>query len=175
MFSDKHNACLLRTERRSEAGLEQPSGWTGRGSSWSVLVVFLGPAALFLVVEHGEQHPHVQGRHDDEPHQNCDKHHTFSMLCSHLACLRTRLPQNPFKKPSNVNIYKPLLICLKKTTTSICGLTYPACLQSSRRQCKFALEQREEVELMKASLSWRASWYFINEVWDCQFNKLGAE
>lgn len=64
----------------------------GRSSSWSVLVVFLGPAALFLVVEHGEQHPQVQGRHDDEPHQNCDKRHTFfiALLSVGLSCTQTR-------------------------------------------------------------------------------------
>lgn len=52
------------------------AGWDA-ASLVGFLVIFLGPAALFLVVDHGEQHPQVQGRHDDESHQHCDKHHKF--------------------------------------------------------------------------------------------------
>lgn len=41
--------------------------------SWTFLVFFLGSAALSLVVEHREQHPHVERSHDDKSHKNCGK------------------------------------------------------------------------------------------------------
>ncbi|TNN69955.1 Rho-associated protein kinase 2 [Liparis tanakae] len=43
-------------------------------------VLLLGPAAVPLVVEHGEQHPQVEQRHGDEAHQHWDKQTGFMLV-----------------------------------------------------------------------------------------------
>lgn len=42
-------------------------------SQLKLSVLFLGAAAVSLVVDHREQHPQIQQGHGDEPHQNCAK------------------------------------------------------------------------------------------------------